>query len=223
MSVNVGVPRAVRAKSGLTGIDKRPVVDAVRVSAPGVGRSGLEGDSIYDTANHGGPDQAVYAFAREDLDWWEGQLGRKLSSGIFGENITTVALDVTGARLGERWRVGEELVLAVSGPRVPCATFAVWMGERGWLKAFTTRARPGAYLRVLAPGQVKAGDAIEVVHRPEHDVDIGLTFRALTRERGLLPRLLAAGGDLGPELRERALAGRGIDVNDDDGPGPPKG
>lgn len=211
-SVNVGVPRAVRAKSGLSGIDKRPVGGAVRVAAPGAGGSGLDGDSICDTENHGGPNQAVYAFAREDLDWWQGQLGRDLANGSFGENLTTRGVDVTAARLGEQWRVGDELILAVTAPRIPCATFAVWMNERGWLKAFTERARPGAYLRVVTPGAVRAGDPITVTHRPDHGVDIGLCFRALTRERELLPRLLAAGDCLEPELRERARDGRGFDI-----------
>ncbi len=215
-SVNVGAPRPVRAKSGWSGIDKRPVAGAVRVAEPSAGRSGLDGDHICDTPNHGGPGQALYAVAREDLDWWQGRLGRPVPNGSFGENLTTVGLDVTSARLGERWRVGEQVVLAVTTPRIPCATFAVWMRERGWLKAFTARARPGAYLRVVVPGEVQEGDIIELVHRPDHDVDIGLCFRALTRERALLPRLLAAGDDLEPELRQRALAGEGFDI--DEGP-----
>ncbi len=214
-SVNVGVPRTVGAKSGLSGIDKRPVAGPVRVGVPAAGRSGLDGDSICDTASHGGPGQAVYAFSREELDFWQDRLGRALPNGTFGENLTTVGLDVTSARLGERWQIGGKLVLAVTGPRIPCATFAVWMKERGWLKAFTGRARPGAYLRVVTPGDACANDAIEVVHRPGHDVDVGLCFRALTREHGLLPRLLAADEELEPELRERALAGRGFDLADE--------
>ena len=134
---------------------------------------------------------------------------------MFGENLTTIGLDITEARLGEQWSVGNDLVLAVTGPRIPCSTFAVWMGTGGWLNAFTARARPGAYLRVVTPGEARAGDAIEVVHRPTHPVDVGFAFRAFTRERVLLPRVLAAGEDLDPELRDLALAGRGFDLDDE--------
>jgi MOSC domain-containing protein YiiM len=214
-TVNVGLPRSVRGKSGSSGIDKRPVPGPVLVAVPSPGRSGLGGDSICDVANHGGPGQAVYSFAREDLDWWEGRLGRTLPNGTFGENLTTVGIDVTAARLGERWKVGADVVLAVTGPRIPCAVFAVWMDTRGWLKEFTKRARPGAYLRVVTPGYVRPGDAIEVVHVPDHGVDIGYTFRALTRERDLLPGLLEAGDHLEPELRDLALAGQGYELDEE--------
>ncbi len=164
--------------------------------------------------NHGGARQAVYAYAREDLDWWQAQLGRELTSGSFGENLTTAAVDVTGARLGERWRIGPEVVLEVSGPRIPCATFAVWMGEPGWLKSFIARARPGAYLRVWRAGEVHGGDEIEVVSRPDHDVSIGLCFRALTREPELLPELLAAGAFLEDEIAERARNRRPFEIEE---------
>lgn len=218
-SVNVGSPRAVGSKSGLSGIDKRPAPAPVPVVVPDAGRSGLVGDSICDVESHGGPAQAVYAFAREDLDWWEDQLECALPNGAFGENLTTIGLDVTTARLGERWRIGADAVLAVTGPRIPCATFAVWMNQKGWLRSYTARARPGAYLRVLAPGLIGAGDEIRVVDRPSHDVDVGLCFRALTRERDLLPLLLEAGDTLEPELRDHALAGEGFDLDADPNPG----
>ncbi|MCW6008456.1 MOSC domain-containing protein [Micromonospora sp. CPCC 205371] len=195
LSVNLAVPRPNPAKDvGVTGIDKQPVTGKVQVSAPGVrkGPSGLAGDAIYDTAHHGGDDQAVYAYAREDLDHWAAELGRELRGGVFGENLTTRGLDVTGALIGERWRIGREVVLEVADPRIPCGTFAHWMAEQGWIKRFTVHAAPGAYLRVITPGQIQAGDPITVVSRPDHDVTIGVTFRALTAEPGLLPRLLAA-------------------------------
>ncbi|WP_345074464.1 MOSC domain-containing protein [Phytohabitans flavus] len=206
LSVNIGVPHSSPATSvGVTGIDKRPVDGPVDVRAPGPRGSGLGGglvgDRILDGRNHGGDDQAVYAYAREDLDEWGALLGRELSGGVFGENLTTLGVEVTGALIGERWRVGPELLLEVSVPRIPCNTFAHWMSEQGWIKRFTQRAVPGAYLRVVEPGQIRAGDVVEVVERPDHDVTIGVTFRALTLEPELLPRLLSADA-----LPEEALA-----------------
>ena len=148
----------------------------------------------------------MYAFQREDLDAWERQLGRELPNGFFGENLTTVGLEVNEARLGERWRVGKEVVLQVTSPRIPCSTFRGWMGQKGWAKIFTAAGRPGAYLSVIAAGTITAGDSIEVVHRPDHDVTIAMAFRATTTERALLPRLLEAGDDLDPGLRRTALS-----------------
>ncbi|SHR90211.1 MOSC domain-containing protein [Mycobacteroides abscessus subsp. abscessus] len=175
-----------------TGIDKRPTDLAIAVRAPleGAG-SGLADDAIGDRSVHGGDDQAVYAYAREDLDWWQGELGCDLDNGQFGENLTTRDVDVTGARIGEQWHIGTEgLVLEVSSPRIPCRTFAAWLNRRGWVKTFTAKAIPGAYLRVISPGVVRQGDYITVRDIPRHEVTIGLAFRALTREPGLLPRLL---------------------------------
>lgn len=190
VSVNVGVARPMLARTGRSGIDKRPVVGAVEVGVPGYGGSGFAGDFIGDPDDHGGGDRAVYAYAREDLDWWRAELGRSLASGVFGENLTTIAVDVTGAEIGERWRIGAELVLEVSAPRTPCRTFAAWMDEKRWIHTFTRRAAPGAYLRVLTPGSVRAGDAVQVVHRPGHGVTVGLVFRAITTESELLSRIV---------------------------------
>lgn len=212
VSVNVGVATASdHAAIKVTGIDKRPAAGPVEIREPGpkgVGGSGLVGDDVCDRRHHGGSDQAVYAYAREDLDEWQALLGRSLGPGVFGENLTTTGLDVTGALLGERWRVGRTCELEVTSPRIPCRTFAGWLGERGWVARFTAHARPGAYFRVRVPGPVRAGDPVVVLDRPDHDVTIGLTFRALTAEAGLLPTLLAAGPHLPEEARRRALRHR---------------
>jgi MOSC domain-containing protein YiiM len=195
-SVNVGVPRENPWKTvTVTGIDKRPVSGPVAVSPPGpkgTGAVGLAGDRVYDIDHHGGDDQAVYAYAREELDAWQVRLGRELPDGVFGENLTTAGLDVDGALIGEHWRAGPDLLLEVSCPRVPCGTFQGWMAEAGWIRTFTAAARAGAYLRVLEPGEIRAGDEVVVTHRPDHDVSVALTFRALTLEPELLPRLLVA-------------------------------
>jgi MOSC domain-containing protein YiiM len=135
LSVNVGKPRPNPCKGlSATGIDKRPVDAPVAVIAPGpkgTGEVGLEGDRAYDVKHHGGLDQAVYAYAREDLDRWETELGRPLTNGIFGENLTTAGLDVNGALIGERWRIGLDVVLEVSCPRIPCGTFQGWLERDG--------------------------------------------------------------------------------------------
>jgi MOSC domain-containing protein YiiM len=180
-----------------TGIDKRAVNDAVLVRAPGPMRSGLGsglvGDTIGNQKLHGGDDQAVYVYAREDLDEWEAALARPLSNGMFGENLTTAGVEVTEARIGERWRIGNDgLMLEVSAPRTPCRTFSAFLELRGWMKTFTRAAKPGAYLRVVEPGTVRAGDTISIDYRPDHAVTIGLVFRARMSEPELLPHLLEA-------------------------------
>ncbi|RIV32421.1 MOSC domain-containing protein [Micromonospora radicis] len=206
LSVNVGRPRSNPAKGGLTGIDKRPVDGPVTVVVPGpkgTGEVGLVGDRVYDVKHHGGTDQAVYAYAREDLDGWETELDVTLGNGGFGENLTTVGLDVNQALIGERWRIGPDVVLEVTSPRIPCSTFQHWLGQRGWIKRFTRAALPGAYLRVIEPGQLRAADPIVVVHRPDHQVTVEFAFRAMTVEPDLLPQLLAAAA-LPEAERERA-------------------
>ncbi|MFF9039872.1 MOSC domain-containing protein [Streptomyces sp. NPDC014892] len=210
LSLNVGRAKAVdvvKESKKVSGIDKRPVDGPVRVAAPGpkgVGASGLAGDAVCNTKHHGGDDQAVYAFAREDLDGWERELGRTLPSGVFGENLTTEGLDVSGALIGERWRIGSEVILEVTSGRVPCLNFQRHLGERGWGRRFTRQGAPGAYLRVIRPGEISAGDPIEIVHRPDHDVTVALAFRATMDQHSLLPRLLAAGEALHPEVLEIA-------------------
>ncbi|MFI7537700.1 MOSC domain-containing protein [Streptosporangium sp. NPDC049376] len=208
LSVNAGRGRpADYTDAALTGIDKRPVAGPVAVAAPGgptgTAGSGVAGDVIGDLRDHGGDDQAVYAYAREDLDLWQAELGRELSNGVFGENLTTSGLDVNGALIGERWRIGADLVLEVTSARIPCRTFAGWLAEKGWVRRFTQVARPGAYLRVIEPGRIEAGDRVEVVLRPEHDVTVEVLFRALTTQAELLPRTLAAGEALNVLSAER--------------------
>jgi MOSC domain-containing protein YiiM len=191
VSVNTG--RVVRAKWAghvrRTAIDKRPVAGPVHV-----GRLGLDGDDQADREHHGGPEQAIYVYAREDLDWWAGELGRDVRNGAFGENIVTAGLDVSGALIGERWRLGTAVV-QITSPRIPCGTFRQWTGEKGWVKRFAAAGRPGAYLRVLEEGTVTPGDAVTVLDRAGDGVGDGVTaaesMRAYYGDRELMRRLSA--------------------------------
>lgn len=161
----------------LTAIGKAPV----RFAVP-VGPYGLAGDLSKDHRHHGGTEQAVYVYADADAQWWAAELGVELAPGSFGENLRVSGLDVTGAEIGERWRVGTDgLELELTGPRIPCATFARHMArrgvpERGWVKRFAASGAPGAYFAVTASGTVRADDAVEVVHRPGHGVRLGRVF-----------------------------------------------
>jgi MOSC domain-containing protein YiiM len=152
---------------GTTAIDKRPVEGAVKV-----GRLGLYADVQADRKHHGGEDQAVYVYAAEDADWWAEQLQRDIPPGLFGENLRVAGLDVSTARVGERWRIGEgadAVVLEVTSARTPCMTFARWMGEEsnGWVRRFSEARRLGSYFRVVTTGRVRAGDPIEVIPAPD--------------------------------------------------------
>jgi MOSC domain-containing protein YiiM len=185
-----------------TAIDKQPV-DAFEVRDPGPKHgglgSGVVGDEIGNPKHHGGELQAVYAYPREDLDFWEQQVGRPLRSGGFGENVTTVGIDTTHALVGELWRIGD-VVLRVEVPRIPCSTFAKHMDEPRWVRRFTEEGRTGAYLSVVTPGVVRAGTPVEV-ERPTHDIDLLLLFRAFTGDLTAARRVVDA-NVVHPEVQE---------------------
>ena len=193
-SVNVAVVREFPHRGGTvrTGIWKLPAAGPVKVGA-----EGIEGDAVVDRRYHGGLDKAVYTYAAEDYEWWSEELGEDLEPGRFGENLTTEGIDLVGARIGDRWRVGTAL-LEVSEPRTPCYKLACKMGDRRFIKRFAKALRLGAYLRVVEPGEIGAGDAIELVERPQHDVTVQLLGRAMLGERDLAADVLAA-----PALSEK--------------------
>jgi MOSC domain-containing protein YiiM len=202
ISVNVGKVRTASwAGLGHTAMDKQPTNGPVAVT-----RLGLEGDQVGDTKYHGGIDQAVYAFAREDLDWWANELGQEIRDGQFAENLTTRGLDVNESEVGERWRIGTA-TFEVAMVRIPCNDFKNWQSlsgydSRAWVKRFAAQARPGPYLRVIQEGEIQAGDDLEVVHQPGHGVTVSTLFRALTTERSLLPELRKV-DNLAREARSR--------------------
>jgi MOSC domain-containing protein YiiM len=163
---------------GITAIDKRPVDGPVRVRP-----LGLYADVQADRKHHGGEDQAVYAYADEDAAHFADLLDRPIPAGLFGENLRTAGIDVTGAVTGERWLVGDSLLLEVTIPRIPCGTFARRLRVDKWVKRFTEEGRPGAYFRVVKSGPVAAGDPITVLERPDHGVTIGDMFAGMTPDQ----------------------------------------
>ena len=169
-----------------SGIDKRPVTGRVAVH-----ELGLDGDVQVNRKHHGGEGQAVYAYAQEDADFWSAELGRELPPGRFGENLRVRGLDLTGALLGEQWRIGTALFEATA-PRIPCANFARFWDVPDLVKRFAAHGATGAYLRVLEPGEIGAGDAVEVVFRPDHGVTLGRTFRLITTQKAHLAELAPA-------------------------------
>jgi MOSC domain-containing protein YiiM len=169
-----------------SGIDKKAVDGRVAVH-----ELGLDGDVQVNRKHHGGEGQAVYAYAQEDADFWSAELGRELPPGRFGENLRTTGLDLRNAVLGERWRVGSAL-LEVTAWRTPCANFARFWDVPDLVKRFAAHGATGAYLRVLETGDVGAGDAVEVVSRPDHGVRVERGFRIVMTEKSRLAELAPA-------------------------------
>lgn len=192
--VAVCVVHAVKPDAGRVGrtaVDKRPVVGPVQV-----GPRGLAGDVQCDERDHGGPDKAVYVYAEEEALRWAAELCRPIPPGLFGENLTVRDIPTSDAVVGERWRVGDTVELQVTGPRIPCATFARHIQEPRWVRRFAERGDIGAYLRVLTPGTVAAGDAVRRIDVPEHGTTVRDAFAALlgnprSRERVRLDRAAA--------------------------------
>ena len=162
---------------GKTGIDKRSILGRVAIE-----NDGVEGDSVLDTKNHGGKDQAVYAYAREDANWWEKETGLAIENGKFGENLTTIGVDVTNAVIGEIWKIGTT-TLQVTMPRIPCKVFEGFWQRPSLIKEFTQAQRPGAYLRIVEEGYLSAGDEIEIQSIPKHGITIKDLFAAKSGER----------------------------------------
>ena len=196
VSVNVGRPKQIAVRRGrplMSAIGKPPVDHRVRVEGVNVA-----GDDQADRSVHGGPDKAIYAYASEDAAWWAAALEREVGPGMFGENLTTAGVDVSGAVIGEIWRIGT-VVLQVAQPRFPCAKLGLRFGDIGMVKRFGEANRPGAYLRILVEGELGAGDRVDISARPSHAVTIAQVARAvLLDEAGL--EAAAAAPELPPSL-----------------------
>ena len=168
---------------GRTGIDKRSVSGAIEFKD-----NGVVGDRVIDTNVHGGYEQAVYAYAREDAQWWEREINEEIPAGRFGENLTTEGIDVNAALIGEQWKIGS-VILEVSQPRIPCRVFAGFWKRATLIKDFTQAGRPGTYLRIIQEGTAQAGDEIEVIFKPDHTITISDLFAAKSGERSKINQI----------------------------------
>ena len=155
----------VRGRPVLTGINKTSVRQA-RVDADGVA-----GDHVVNTQHHGGPDQAVYLYSTEDYTWWEGELGRRLRPGLFGENLTVSTFGAEELRIGDRVVVGD-VVMELTSCRIPCDVFAARVNVPGWIRRFRDARRPGAYARVLHGGTVRVDQPMERHSAPPDHVTV---------------------------------------------------
>ena len=182
--MNVGTPRPVD-----TG--RRVILSAIWKS-PVEGRVAVRGVNL----------EGVYAYGIDETRAWEVELGRDLGPGAFGENLTIEGMDVSGALLGERWRVGSTL-LEVVQPRLPCFKLGLRFGDPHFVRRFGRASRPGTYLRIVEEGELGAGDAVEVETEtlPDHGVTIRMVADAILVDPGLVPRVLEA-PQLIPSLRE---------------------
>ncbi|MHA7141469.1 MOSC domain-containing protein [Arthrobacter sp. Sr33] len=188
--------------TGVTAIDKRAVDGPVNVH-----KLGLTGDVQASRKHHGGESKAIYAYSQQDADFWDAELGRDMSPGKFGENLRVDGIDASRAVIGERWQVGNDVVLEVTAPRTPCVNFARFLKEPRWVKRFAEENRVGTYLRVITKGQVQAGDTVTVVNRPDHGITGHQVFAGLDADTAR--QLLVAekqGVALSPEIHKVVAA-----------------
>ena len=168
LSVNVGLPREVPWQGSLvsTAIFKDPVASRIVLRT-----LNLAGDAQADLTVHGGPDKAVYAYPSEHYADWETRVGRRLTPGAFGENLTTEGLVEDRVHIGDEFRVGTARVV-VTQPRLPCFKLGIRFGDPTMVKAFLKVGWPGIYFAVAEEGEVGPGDSIEQVHTDERRITV---------------------------------------------------
>jgi ferredoxin-NADP reductase/MOSC domain-containing protein YiiM len=191
VSINVARPRTVRwrGQDVNTSIYKQPV-EGRRMAR----RLNLDGDGQADLLAHGGEHRAVYVYQRESYRHWERELGRTFDGfGRFGENFTVDGMADAEVCIGDRYRIGEA-VFEVTQPRVTCFKVGMATEEPRMPALLVGHGRPGFYLRVIAEGEVGAGDAIELVE-PGSDMSVSD-----------VSALLYLPGDRSPDTLERAIA-----------------
>ncbi len=205
-SVNIGQEKTIWKGDtpAQTGIYKLPVKSPVEITP-----EGLAGDTIRDTKNHGGVDQAIYIYGVLDYEWWAALLGRALSPGTFGENLTLSELESARLSIGDRLEF-DSIILEVTAPRIPCATLAARMGDPAFVKRFRAAERPGVYCRVIQGGWVQRGLSVRYIRYPGPTVTVLEMYRDFYErdsDEHTLRRFLAAPIDIrSRQHKEKQLA-----------------
>lgn len=169
ISVNVGLPQDVqwRGRTVHTGIWKSAV--AGRRMARHLN---IDGDGQGDLLGHGGEQRAVMVYQLDSYRYWGRFLGRSdFTWGQFGENLTVEGLADDEVCIGDRYRIGNAL-FEVTQPRVTCYRVGIRMAEPKMAALLIAHHRPGFYFRVLEPGEIEAGDAIEKVGADAQQISV---------------------------------------------------
>jgi len=188
VSVNAGMHREIlwKGMTVQTAIFKEPVQGPVMI-----GKLNLAGDRQADLTVHGGEEKAVYAYPAEHYAYWRQELPDvPFPWGIFGENLTTKGVREDSLCIGDRLRIGSA-VLMVTQPRMPCYKLALRFDDDDMIKRFLMSRRSGFYFSVIEPGEVNAGQGIEIVGRDPHRVtvaDICSLYLGITHNSALLER-----------------------------------
>jgi len=179
VSVQIGKPQTygdpqsslVMEKEWTTGFYKTPTLASVNVTP-----LSIEGDGVADHKHHGGIDKAVLAYSADRYGYWKEKLkasdswvannrSEEIGPGGFGENLTITGWDESSVCIGDQFEIGTT-ILEVSQPREPC-----WKLGRRWQEKMLPKyvaqcGYTGWYFRVALAGQLKAGDEVILVHRP---------------------------------------------------------
>lgn len=185
----------------LTGIYKARIAEAE------VALSGILGDQQADLRVHGGPEKAVHQYAFENYPVLGGEFpdcARLLLAGSLGENICAPGMTEASVCIGDVYQAGTAL-LQVSQPRRPCWKVDHRLSATG-VAAFIARTGiTGWYYRVLRPGKLAVGDALQLIERPEAAFSIERFWEIQMAHRPSIDAVsaLAAAHGLAPEWVQR--------------------
>jgi MOSC domain-containing protein YiiM len=197
ISLNIARPQLIiyKGETISTGIFKKPVSGAVMLRT-----LNLDGDRQADLSVHGGPFKAVYGYPTEHYEYWQKELpGEELPWGAFGENFSTEGLGEDELHIGDRFRIGGA-TLMVRQPRMPCYKLAAKFKRDDMIERFLHSARSGFYFSVEQEGEVREGNAIELLSQNQHGITIAEMNRIIAHDRynrELLQKAIAT-----PELPE---------------------